>query len=146
MYRSIDDYAKMYKKMSLWIIAGLSLILLVLTHLIHLAYPLLDIVLVPLIISAVFTYIIDIAYDASWRSIAKAAPENLNKFYLAASVLHMMAALMVIIVGIFILRNNKAAVLAFVAVFSLYYVVQLVFNCIFFARIAKKHRDIFTKE
>ncbi len=138
MRGSLDQITRTYKKVSLWIIAGISLIILFAAQLLSSSQPVLDIVLMPLVVSVIFSLIASIAYGSSWHAVAKSSPENLSKFYLAASVLRMMAALLVVVIGAFVLRPDKTAILGFVSVFVVFYVALLIFDCIFFARIVKK--------
>ena len=81
------------------------------------------------------------AYSSSGscrKAVAKSSPANLAKFYLAALVLKLMAGTLVFL--IYVLVCDKQNILGFTAIFALFYVVLLVFDCIYFARVEKKNR------
>lgn len=92
----------------------------------------------PLVVSAIFSLAASTAYGEAWKAVAKSSPANLARFYLAALVLKLMAGTLVFL--IYVLVCDKQNILGFTAIFALFYVVLLVFDCIYFARVEKKNR------
>ena len=117
----------------------MALMVLFVAQLLTHSFPILDIVITPVIVSVVFSLIASIVYGQCWCSVAKSSPTSLAKFYLVASILRMMAALLVVLISLFILRPDKNAILGFTAVFVIFYVILLIFDCIYFSRIEKKN-------
>ena len=134
----IRQIARRYKKYTLWMIVGLSLIILFACRVSKSCDDIIVQVVNPLAISAIFSLIASAAYGEAWQAIAKSSPANLAKFYLAASALKMMAAAVVFL--IYVLVSAKTNVLGFTLIFALYYVVLLVFDCLYFSRVEKKAR------
>lgn len=130
----ITAIARQYNKVSLWIIFGSVLMGLLIMQALQ-EYALVD----ALCIGAVFSAVCNICYGLSWKTVAKNSPINLGKFYLAGAAIRMILALVVIIIAVFMLRPDSVAILGFTAVFAAFYVIMLVYDCIFFARIEKKN-------
>ncbi len=127
-----------YRQVSLWITVGLALAILFVCRISALCEDILPQVVNPLVVSALFSLIASVAYGEAWSVIAKSSPANLAKFYLAASALKLMAAAVVFLV--YVLVCDKPNILGFSAIFAIFYVVLLVFDCIFFARVEKKNK------
>lgn len=134
----ILSIAKRYKQISLWLTAGLSLTVLLACRVSPSCGSILPQILNPLVVSVMFSLVASIAYGESWRAVALSSPANLAKFYLAASALKMMLAAVVFLV--YALVSERSAILGFAAIFALFYVVLLVFDCVYFARIEKRTR------
>ena len=142
----IDEIGRRYYKLSLWVIVGISLmLLLMLSGTSHWN----DSVLYAIIISAVFSFITSVAYQASWKGIAKNSPSTLTKFYLAAPALRMMSAVLVILVYFVVNKNAtnvdgspaiRGLMLSFTFIFLAYYVVLLVLDCVYFAKVEKRNK------
>ena len=132
----IKKAGKQYKQMSFWLVAGLSLVILFCCRVSAACDDIIAQVVNPLVVSAIFSLVSSTAYGEAWTAIAKSSPANLAKFYLAASALKMMAAIVVFL--IYVVVCSKQNILGFTAIFVLFYVLLLVFDCIFFARIEKK--------
>ena len=129
-----------YKQITLWLTAGLALAILFGCRVSALCDNILPQVVNPLVVSAIFSLVSSVAYGEAWQAIAKSSPANLAKFYLAASVMKMMAAAVVFL--IYVVVCDKSNILGFTAIFALFYVVLLVFDCIFFARAEKKNNKL----
>ena len=127
-----------YKQISLWLTAAVALAVLFACRLSAQCDDMIAQVVNPLVVSAIFSLIASTAYGEAWKAIAKSSPANLAKFYLAAMVLKMMAGVLVFL--IYILVCDRQNILGFTAIFALFYVVLLVFDCIYFARVEKKSR------
>ena len=131
----INRIAKQYYKISLWLIFGLTVIVLLVmqyfqeTKLVN-----------ALVISALFSLVTSIAYIQSWKAVAKRSPSTLGKFYIAASALRMFAALLVVVIAMVILRGDRTALLGFAGMFVGFYLVMLAYDCIYFAHIEKKNK------
>lgn len=129
-----------YKQVTLWLTAGLALAILFGCRVSASCDCILPQVVNPLVVSAIFSLVSSVAYGEAWQAIAKASPANLTKFYLAASAMKMMAAAVVFL--IYVAVCDKSNILGFTAIFVLFYVVLLVFDCIFFARTEKKNNKL----
>ena len=126
-----------YKQISLWLTAAVALAVLFACRLSAQCDDMIAQVVNPLVVSAIFSLIASTAYGEAWKAIAKSSPANLAKFYLAAMVLKMMAGVLVFL--IYILVCDRQNILGFTAIFALFYVVLLVFDCIYFSRVEKKN-------
>lgn len=134
MEEMIDRIAKQYYKVSLWLIFGLTVIVLLVMQ-----YMQSTKLVNALVISALFSLATGIAYIQSWKSVAKRSAKSLGKFYIAASALRMMAALVVVVIAMAAMRGDKDSLIGFAAVFVGYYLVMLAFDCVYFARVEKKN-------
>ena len=129
---NIRETTSLYNKVSLWIIVGLTLLGLMVMQLTGLR-----ILLTPMLISVVFSLVCGIAYIQGWKAIARRAPESLPKYYLAGSAFRLMAAAMVLLVYCVIMRHDITSIKWFAIVFIVYYIVMLVFDAVFFAKVSK---------
>ena len=127
-----------YKQISLWLTAAVALAVLFACRLSAQCDDMIAQVVNPLVVSAIFSLVASTAYGEAWKAVAKSSPANLAKFYLAAMMLKMMAGVLVFL--IYVLVCDKQNILGFTAIFALFYVVLLVVNCIYFARVEKKSR------
>ena len=126
-----------YKQISLWLTALMALAILFACRLSALCNDILPQVVNPLVVSAIFSLVASTAYGEAWKAIAKSSPANLAKFYMAALVIKMVAGTLVFL--IYVLVCDKQNILGFTAIFALFYVVLLVFDCIYFSRVEKKN-------
>ena len=132
---TIGLIARQYYKVSLWIIFGLTVIILLVMQYLQ------DTGLVnALAISALYSLVSSIAYIQSWKSVARRSTSSLGKFYIAASALRMLAAVAVVVVSMVVLRGDRNALIGFTAMFVGFYLVMLAFDCIYFAQIEKKNK------
>lgn len=133
---AISTAARRYRRHSLWLTAALTLaglVALAVLPMVDLRFPGFA---NSLVVSVVYAIIASFAYAPAWESVARGSAANLAKFYLVGSLLKMMAALAVFLVGAVAMGKPQAA--TFALVFAAYYVALLVFDCAFFARIEKK--------
>ena len=126
-----------YKQISLWLTALMALAILLACRISDLCSDILPQVVNPLVVSAIFSLVASTAYGEAWKAIAKSSPANLAKFYMAALVIKMVAGTLVFL--IYVLVCDKQNILGFTAIFALFYVVLLVFDCIYFSRVEKKN-------
>lgn len=132
MKNPVDKIAKQYYQISLWLVTVISLVVLVVMNVARDMTPLNG-----LVVSVCFTFVSTIAYGAAWKAVAKSSPDNLAKFYLAATVIRMLAALAVATVGIILLKDKHESTV-FAIIFIVFYLSMLVFDTIFFSRVEKK--------
>ncbi len=90
-----------------------------------------------LIVSVVFHVFCSLAYITGWRALARRSPETLPKYYLAGSAFRLMAAAIVLLVVCVLKRADIDAIRWFTIVFIVYYLVMLIFDAIFFAKVSK---------
>ena len=134
----IKQTGRKYKQISLWLTAAMALAILIACRVSAQCDSIITQVVNPLVVSALFSLVSSTAYGEAWTSVAKSSPGNLAKFYLAASALKMMLGAVVFLV--YVVVCNKSNILGFSAIFALFYVVLLVFDCIYFARVERKSR------
>ena len=127
-----------YKQISLWLTAAVALAVLFACRLSAQCDDMIAQVVNPLVVSAIFSLVASTAYGEAWKAVAKSSPANLAKFYLVAMMLKMMAGVLVFL--IYVLVCDKQNILGFTVIFALFYVMLLVFDCIYFARVEKKNR------
>ena len=127
-----------YKQISLWLTALMALAILFACRLSALCNDILPQVVNPLVVSAIFSLVASTAYGEAWKAVAKSSPANLAKFYMAALVIKMIAGTLVFL--IYVLVCDRQNILGFTVIFALFYVMLLVFDCIYFARVEKKNR------
>ncbi len=127
-----------YKQISLWITAAITLVVLFACRVSASCDGIIGQVVNPLVVSVIFSLVSSTAYGEAWASLAKSSPANLAKFYLAAGALKMMAGALTFL--IYVVVCSKQNILGFSAIFALYYVALLVFDCLYFARVEKKNK------
>lgn len=129
---NIDKTAYKYNKVSLWVLTGLTL-----TGLMVMQLTGWQQLLYPMLISLVFSLVCGVAYIQGWKAIARRAPEALPKYYLAGSAFRLMASAIVLLVYCVVMRHDLSAIKWFAIVFIVYYIVILVFDAVFFAKVSK---------
>lgn len=92
------------------------------------------------LISAVFHIVCSAAYIWGWQALARRSPETLPKYYLAGSAFRLMAAAAVLLVFCVVKRDDPGAIKWFSMVFIVFYLVILVFDAIFFAKVSKTRK------
>lgn len=130
----IEHIGHKYYQWSLSIIMGMSLLTILIAQMLEFY-----VVVVPVVVSAVFSIVTTIAYLEAWKAAARHGAV-LAKFYLAASALRMIAALMVVIVGAFIYKGDSLRVMTFALTFLAFYFLMLVFDSLYFARVEKHNK------
>ena len=133
----IKQVGRKYKQISLWLTAAMALAILFACRISAQCDSIIGQVVNPLVVSAIFSLVASTAYGEAWTTVAKSSPANLAKFYLAASALKMMLGAVVFLV--YVVVCDKSNILGFAAIFALFYVVLLVFDCIYFARVERKN-------
>ncbi|MCI6549786.1 MAG: hypothetical protein MR450_02870 [Prevotella sp.] len=128
----IKRISRKYQLTSLWITFGLLILGLLMVQGFR-QYALVS----GLLFSAAYSLITCFAYGKAWVAVARRSPNVLSRFYMAASVLRMLLALAVVLVAAVVMRNDTMQMLSFIGVFAVFYLVLLVFDSIFFARVEK---------
>ena len=122
-----------YLRQSICLIAGLSLLMLLYVNI----WGDVDLMTMPICISAVFQLVACIAYALVWKWVMATSPGSMPTLYMAASALRMFAAVVIVMVFCF-LASSHASILCFVVIFLIYYFVILIFDTWYFVRIEKK--------
>ena len=92
------------------------------------------------LISAGFHILCSAAYIGGWQAVARRSPETMPKYYLAGSAFRLMAAAAVLLVFCVVKRDSPGAIKWFSIVFIIFYLVMLVFDAIFFAKVSKTRK------
>ena len=134
MESQIDSIAKRYWKVAIWILVALTILGLFLIQIVQL-----QILTTSLVFSLIYSVGVTLLYSICWRSIAHRSPCKLGLYYIVSSVLQMILALVIILMGIFFIFDDLYSIFGFTVIFVCFYLVVLVYNCIYFARIEKKY-------
>ena len=129
MTQDVRKLSKGYLKQGLFLTVGLSLITLLVMQVWYLD------LIIPVLISAVFTLAVYLVIGLVWRQVALSTPENLPTFFTAVSGFRLLLALAVMFVYYAI---GKDSMLRFFLVFMAFYVVALAHHSIFFARVSNR--------
>ena len=89
-----------------------------------------------LAVSAIYSIVINLLYVFFWKKVAKSASGIIARFYLGASALRLMTAALVVL-AFCMLNDGKEVIRNFIIVFFAFYIVMLIFDSVFFARIEK---------
>jgi hypothetical protein len=120
-----------YQKFALYILCGLTLLGLLLMRI---SLP--QTLLWPLVISFSFHYLCSIAYSVAWQTVASRSPEVMPRLHLAASFMRLILAALVLLVYCLVVAQ-KTLIMQFAIVFMVYYLVILLFDAVFFAKVSK---------
>ena len=91
----------------------------------------------PLLVSAVFSLVVNGADALIWQRVAKGSPESLTTFYTAVSGFRMLLALATLF-GVY-LAVGRDSMLEYCIVFMVFYFVLLVHHSVFFSRVSNSH-------
>ncbi len=92
------------------------------------------------LISALFHFIFSAVYIWGWQMLARRSPDILPKYYLAGSAFRLMAAAIVLLVFCVVNRGDIETIKWFSVVFIIFYLVMLLFDAIFFAKVSKTRK------
>ena len=129
---NLNKVSSRFRKISIGIIAGLSLLLLLLSNVfsefnfIH-----------GILVGAVYSIIFSTAYLESWRVVTVKAPSATTKFYLVFMTVRFILGALVLL-SYCLLNNKREAIIGFVTVFSVYYLVMMIFETSYFVIIEQK--------
>ena len=121
----IDKLSWYYRKQSILLIAGLTLI-----AFIGMKVWFQNDSLTPLIVSIVFSLIVENIDIMIWARIAKRSPENLPTFFMGVSGFRMLLGIGVMFV--YYLVADRNTMFLFFLIFAVFYVVLLVHHTTFF--------------
>ena len=119
-----------YRKESTFLITGLTLIAFIVMNV-----WLLDRILTPLIISVIFSVLVENLDILIWKRVARCSPESLPTFFMGVSGFRMLLG--VIVIFIYYLIAEQETMLSFFLVFVIFYVTLLIHHTLFFVRINK---------
>ena len=128
---NIDKLCMSYLRQELCLAVGLFLIALMVMQVWFI-----DGMLIPAIVSALFTLVVSGTIGLVWRRVAKGSPESLPTFFTAVSGFRMLLALAAMFV--YYLACGRSAMLLFFVVFMAFYFVSLAHHSIFFARVSNR--------
>ncbi len=128
---NIDKLSMSYLRQELFLAVGLFLLTLVVMQVWFV-----EGLLVPAIVSVVFTLVVSGTIGLVWRRVAKRSPESLPTFFTAVSGFRMLLALAAMFV--YYLACGRSAMLLFFVVFMVFYFVSLAHHSIFFARVSNR--------
>ena len=120
-----------YRKESTLLITGLMLIAFIVMNV-----WLLDGILTPLIISVIFSVLVENLDILIWKRVVRRSPESLPTFFMGVSGFRMLLG--VIVMFIYYLIAEQETMLSFFVVFVIFYVTLLIHHTLFFIRINKK--------
>ena len=129
---NINKTASAYNRQVVWLITALTIGGFLLMQVLHFGA-----LLMPLAISAFFSLMCAAAYVQGWKAIARRSPALLPKYYLAGSAFRLLAAAMVMLVYCVVERADVGAIKWFAVVFIIFYIVLLIFDALFFAKVSK---------
>ena len=127
----IDKLSMSYLRQELYLAVGLFLLTLFVMRVWFI-----DGLLIPAIVSVVFTLVVSVVIGLVWRRVAKRSPESLPTFFTAVSGFRLLLALAAMFV--YYLVFGQSAMLLFFVVFMVFYFVSLVHHSIFFARVSNR--------
>ena len=127
------DVVNTYLKQSICVIAGITLLALLLAHL----NGGMEQMVTPLCISIVFQLVACIAYGLVWKWVSTTSPASIPTLYMAASAFRMFAAV-VVVMAYSLLTDNRDSIRLFVVTFLIYYFVILIYDTWYFVKIEKK--------
>ena len=128
---NIDKLCMSYLRQELYLTVGLFLIALLVMQVWFI-----DGLLIPAIVSVLFTLVVSGIIGLVWRHVAKRSPESLPTFFTAVSGFRMLLALAAMFV--YYLACGRSAMLFFFVVFMAFYFVSLAHHSIFFARVSNR--------
>lgn len=128
MDAQVDKLSKRYIKQELFLVVGLFL-----CCMLTMRIWLLEQVFQPALVSLGFCLLTGIATALVWKYVAKNAPDSLTTFYTSVSGFRMLLAL--ILIFVYYLVADRAALGVFFIVFAVFYLTSLLHHVVFFAKI-----------
>lgn len=132
----IKHVVNTYLRQSICLIAGLSLLMLLYVN----VWGDVELMTMPICISAVFQLVACISYAFVWMWVWSTSPNSLPTLYMAASAFRMFAAVVTVMVYCF-LDASQTSILSFVVIFLIYYFVVLIYDTWYFVKIEKKNKQ-----
>jgi len=125
-----------YLRQSICLIAGLTLLALLYVNL----KGDMELMTMPICISAVFQLVACIAYGLVWKWVSSSSPASLPTLYMAASACRMFVAIVIVLAYCF-MADNQASIKFFVITFLIYYFVILIYDTWYFIKIEKRFKQ-----
>lgn len=129
----IDSVVKRYKKFGLWIIAGFAVIFLLAIRSTS-CTPM----LAGLLVCVLYFLTSIMVYADLWKKTAKTCPTRLAGFYLVAMAVKLLVGILVILAYCLIV-GARTQIIAFASMFSIYYLVMVIYDATYFSRVEKKN-------
>lgn len=130
--RIISKIQRQYHKYGIWLNASLALLVMGGIALGWLSLNLTQ----ALVVCVAYMLLTNLLHGIAWKHMAARSHSVLAKFYMASSVLRLFVAAAVIVIFCLVV-GDREAILRFVILFFVFYVVMLVFDSVFFFRIEK---------
>ena len=130
------DVVNTYLRQSICLTAGMTLLALLYVNL----KGDMELMTLPICISAVFQLVACIAYGLVWKWVSATSPASLPTLYMAASALRMFAAV-VVVMAYCLLTNNRDSIRFFVVTFLIYYFVILIYDTWYFVKVEKRNKQ-----
>lgn len=140
MRGGVDGITKTYRKISLWLSVGITLLIFLAGQIITSGNTFIRNTIGIVVIAVLYFLIANIVTSGAWAKAARKTENSMTRFYIVAPMIKMVTALVVILFIIISERNNKTVMLESVSVFAGYYIVQLLFDCIYYSRVEKNKR------
>ena len=130
------DVVNTYLRQSICLTAGMTLLALLYVNL----KGDMELMTLPICISAVFQLVACIAYGLVWKWVSATSPASLPTLYMAASALRMFAAV-VVVMAYCLLTDNRDSIRFFVVTFLIYYFVILIYDTWYFVKVEKRNKQ-----
>lgn len=130
----IDSVVKQYKKVGLWVIAGFMLVFLLAIQITSNTA-----MLTGLVVCVLYFLTSTWVYAALWKKTAKTSPTKLTGFYLTAMAVKFFVGILVVLAYCLIVRT-RTQVIAFAAMFSIYYLAMIIYDATYFSRVERKNQ------
>lgn len=127
----INKISLRYARQELLLIVALFLVTLLVSRV-----WLIDGLVIPAIVSALFSLVVGGILILVWRRVANGSPESLPTFFSAVSGFRLLLALGTMLV--YYLVSDKEGVMLFFIVFMAFYFIMLAHHSIFFAKVSNQ--------
>ena len=128
----ITTIARKYRRLSTTIVAGVSLLFLLLSNVFN--YPH---VVHAIVVSALFSLFFSFTYLEIWKYFANKSSQKKTMFYFVGMGMRFLLSVFIVIIAC-LLTKEKTDIISFVVIFSLYYFVMMIFETTYFVAIEQK--------
>ncbi len=128
----ITTIARKYRRLSTTIVAGVSLLFLLLSNVFN--YPH---VVHAIVVSALFSLFFSFTYLEIWKYFANKSSQKKTMFYFVGMGMRFLLSVFIVIIAC-LLTKEKTDIISFVVIFSLYYFVMMIFETTYFVVIEQK--------
>ncbi len=130
------DVVNTYLRQSICLIAGLTLLFLLYVN----VKGDVELMTMPICISAVFQLVACIAYGLVWKWVSSSSPASLPTLYMAASAFRM-SEMCIRDRAYCFMADDQASIKFFVVTFLIYYFVILIYDTWYFVKIEKRFKQ-----